>query len=84
MQASSTAAGAFTVQPELTASHETCASLHQHLHQLRELTGEMLHQDAEGKVDLIDVTPDRVDTLKRQLQEVWDLTEVLETNLLGE
>ena len=56
-------------QAAIPGNHSTYTDLQHRLASLSEDVEELLHMDSDGEIDLIDITPDKVERLKRKLEE---------------
>ena len=67
----------------LRDSENACETLKHRLLELSDFLEELLHQNEDGDVDCIDISPDRVSALKRKLNETRSMLEDLTFNLHG-
>ena len=59
-------------------------ALQRHLEELAEFLGELLHQDPNGEVTMLDVTPGRVTNFKKRLNDTINMANTLNMTLEGE
>ena len=71
------------LRKQLSDSQNMCSSLRLRLEELADFLAEMLPQDEQGEVTFIDITADRVTSLKDILHQSMDMCAVLGTNLEG-
>ncbi|XP_013384571.1 myomegalin, partial [Lingula anatina] len=70
-----------SLKKQLSESYNMCENLRKRLEEVNGFLQELLHQDADGEVDVIDVTPTRVTDLKRKLCESINMATLLSTTL---
>ena len=71
------------LRKQLTDSQNQCVKLQQMLSELADFSEELLHQNEAGDVDVIDVSPERVNQFKDQLSSAESLVSEITESLQG-